>query len=221
MNNPLRYIDDDGRGVKEGISNWVDKTGFFFMRALFEPHKLALDVAKTALAYTDPGFRNYQSMVMGKAIDDFIQASWDEKVTSATELALDMAASAFVGSVTQKGLTSGFQAEGLGVLQSGNRVFDFFVEASTGKGNFGLGNLTRTEAANLGEGWVGKGAQIVTDKAGKIQAYVSADGSKVFRPSSLKLQSGKIQANFERRFYNERKKRWEVIANGHADIKDP
>jgi hypothetical protein len=84
-------------------------------------------------------------------------------------------------------------------------------DAATGKGNFGLGEATASEAAELGKAWVGSGARVASD--GKT--LVSADGLRVYRPPTFKPNLGKVQANFEQKVVSG----GQPISNGHLDIK--
>lgn len=90
-------------------------------------------------------------------------------------------------------------------------------DASKGKGNFGLGSGTKEQANEIGNAWVGKGAEIASD--GKT--LVSKDGLRQYRPPSPKnskhAKTGS-QANFERRFQGQKSKKWQ--GNGHMDIED-
>ena len=93
-------------------------------------------------------------------------------------------------------------------------------QATTGKGNFGVGTASRADAMRLGNAWVGNGSRV----AGDGRTLVSADGLRTFRPPSAKPNSPYattgVQANFEtleRRFFNG-VERLTVIRNGHLNI---
>jgi RHS repeat-associated protein len=88
---------------------------------------------------------------------------------------------------------------------------DILRLARLGKGNFGLGEATAQEAAELGKAWVGDGATVASD--GKT--LVSADKLRQYRPPELKPSIGKTQANFEAR--QQPFGQWQ--SNGHLDIK--
>ena len=87
-------------------------------------------------------------------------------------------------------------------------------DAAKGKGNFGLGSASRSEADALGKSWVGEGYKTASD--GKT--LISQDGLRQFRPPSTKpnspYASTGTQANFEQRLVPEG--RWQ--SNGHLDI---
>ena len=93
------------------------------------------------------------------------------------------------------------------------RMSGILRDAAKGKGNFGLGQATHSEAMELGRAWVGKGYSIASD--GKT--LVSADKLRVFRPPTYKPKLGKTQANFEWRNF----KGGEPTGNGHLDIITP
>ena len=86
-------------------------------------------------------------------------------------------------------------------------------DAAKGKGNFGLGTGTRSQADRLGKAWTGDGATLASD--GKT--LVSKDLLRQYRPPSFKGKLGKTQANFERRISGQTSKKWQ--SNGHLDIK--
>jgi RHS repeat-associated protein len=113
-NNPLRYVDDDGRGVKEGVANWVDRTGFAFVSLVLEPDKTIPRAASAVWnAVSNPGdtLRG-----IGAGLQGFANASLDDKVTIATEVALDVVVAGGVG----RGVRAGTAATELGV--SGGEV---------------------------------------------------------------------------------------------------
>lgn len=82
-------------------------------------------------------------------------------------------------------------------------------EAQVGRGMFGLGLATSTDAYIIGRAWVGEGYR--TNSQGML---ISKDGLRQYRPPNAKIKSGRYQANFESR--DVPKGRW--INNGHLDI---
>ena len=84
-------------------------------------------------------------------------------------------------------------------------------DAAKGKGNFGLGSGSASQATRAGESWVGEGYRIASD--GKT--LVSRDGLKTFRPPTWKPNEGKYQANFE---YWIGERVGKPFGNGHLDI---
>jgi RHS repeat-associated protein len=84
-------------------------------------------------------------------------------------------------------------------------------DATRGKGNYGLGSGTASQATRAGESWVGEGYRIASD--GKT--LVSRDGLRTFRPPTWKPNEGKYQANFE---YWIGERVGKPFANGHLDI---
>ncbi len=82
--------------------------------------------------------------------------------------------------------------------------------AAAGKGNFGLGSASASDAMRLGRSWVGDGYKVASD--GKT--LISSDGLRQFRPPSVKPTLNKTQANFEQRW--EPSGQWQ--GNGHLDI---
>ena len=92
-----------------------------------------------------------------------------------------------------------------------NEISGRLREAAKTKGNFGMGTATESEAMQLGESWVGKGATMSKDGV----AIISKDGLKQFSPPMMKSKINKIQANFQWR--NSGSKSWD--GNGHLEIK--
>lgn len=94
------------------------------------------------------------------------------------------------------------------------------VEASVlEKGSLTLkGRATRTEAADLGEVWVGPGCRAASDG----ETLVSADGLRTFRPPAPKENSPftdtGVQVNFEKRERIGGK--WSIRSNAHLDVSD-
>lgn len=86
-------------------------------------------------------------------------------------------------------------------------------DAGRGKGNFGLGEGTLSQANRAGESWVGDGYRVASD--GKT--LVSRDGLRTFRPPAWKPNLGKYQANFE---YWLEERVGKPFGNGHLDITD-
>uniref|UniRef100_UPI0011B0416B RHS repeat-associated core domain-containing protein n=1 Tax=Arthrobacter sp. GMC3 TaxID=2058894 RepID=UPI0011B0416B len=84
--------------------------------------------------------------------------------------------------------------------------------AARGKGNFGLGTSSESQALQAGESWLGPGHRLSSD--GK--ALISRDGLRGFRPPSWKGRLGKFQANFERWIPDQITGR--PMSNGHLDI---
>ncbi|HEY7009322.1 MAG TPA: hypothetical protein VH395_10295 [Jatrophihabitantaceae bacterium] len=86
-------------------------------------------------------------------------------------------------------------------------------EATTGKGNFGLGSATQEQADAAGRAWVGDNAILSSDRT----TWVSEDGLRQFRAPSFKPSLNRWQANFESREVP--RGPWQ--RNGHLDITDP
>jgi hypothetical protein len=84
--------------------------------------------------------------------------------------------------------------------------------------NFPIGKGTSAEAASLGQIWVGDGARPMTGVPG---GFVSADGTRVYRPPAAKPNTPAkfaptgVQANFQQL------QNGVVISNGHLNITQP
>lgn len=85
-------------------------------------------------------------------------------------------------------------------------------DAAKGKGNFGLGSGTASQAERAGQSWVGDGFSVASD--GKT--LISRDGLRQWRPPSYKPNLDKWQSNFESRLVP--RGQWQ--GNGHLDITD-
>jgi len=84
--------------------------------------------------------------------------------------------------------------------------------AAQGKGNFGLGSATASQAEQAGLSWVGEGYRVASD--GKT--LISQDGMRQFRPPSYKPRLGIYQANFQQKVPGQVARQW--FSNGHLDI---
>jgi hypothetical protein len=85
-------------------------------------------------------------------------------------------------------------------------------DAAKGKGNFGIGSATRSQADEVGRAWVGPNYKVASD--GKT--LVSQDGLRQYRPPSFKPRQGKVEANLEQRPAGQ--KAWQ--SNAHINIVD-
>jgi hypothetical protein len=94
---------------------------------------------------------------------------------------------------------------------STNNINSIVSNASKGTGNFGVGTASVSEANTAGAKWVGEGSRVSSN--GKT--WISADGTRQYRPPTIKSRSGRYQANFQSR--NGTSGEW--TNNGHLDIK--
>ncbi len=85
-------------------------------------------------------------------------------------------------------------------------------DATKGKGNYGLGSGTASQAERAGQAWVGEGHRVASD----AKTLISLDGLRQFRPPSFKPSLDSWQANFERRWTPGGQ--WQ--GNGHLDVTD-
>ena len=152
-------------------------------------------------------------LIGGKGINNVIKAV---KGTSAVANLSEKTAKA-ISTISQFVKTSKlakFAKSIKGIFKVGNdnwaKISGILRDAVRGKGNFGLGSATITEAEKAGLAWVGTGYKIASD--GKTM--ISSNGLRQYRPPSYKPKLGRTQANFEWRNINEG--RWQ--GNGHLDI---
>ncbi len=135
---------------------------------------------------------------------DVVAARTRESAFLAYDISVDKFHTYFVGErgVWVHNCASKGVAKEIGILR----------DAAKGKGNFGLGTGTRTEADKLGKAWVGDDYKIASD--GKT--LVGKDGLRQYRPPSYKGKLGKTQANFEQKIPGQKTKGWQ--SNSHLDV---
>lgn len=102
------------------------------------------------------------------------------------------------------------------------------AEAVKGSGvpnpNFSVGAGTAAEAEQLGKVWVGDGAKLVTNQKDCPGCWVSADGSRLYRPPTEKPNTPAqfnptgMQANFQILEVNPTTGKSVTISNGHMSI---
>lgn len=127
--------------------------------------------------------------------------------------------------LVSKGLGSLFGG-GARMTASEARISGVLREAATRKGNFGLGTLTRSEALQAGEAWVGPGFIKSIGQGGET-ILTSADGLRRYRDFMPKSgQFPGVQANLESLQLGQaftglqRSRNWSV--NGHITLQpDP
>jgi hypothetical protein len=109
------------------------------------------------------------------------------------------------------GLIGGFGVAAEGAADDWPVISGIVRDSGKGKGYFGLGEGTASQATRAGESWVGDGYRVASD--GKT--LVSRDGLRTFRPPSWKPGLRKYQANFE---YWLEERVGKPFGNGHLDI---
>jgi RHS repeat-associated protein len=208
-----RFLSIDPEGPQDGVPGSFNRYAY----ALNNPYR-----------YVDPDGRWAEDTVIGVASvsigayslgRNVSDGNWSAAAVDVGGLVLDGVAMALpvvpaaVGLAIQASRASSQAAQGAKSLA---RMSGQLRDAAKGKGNFGLGNATRSQAEELGKAWVGEGAKLASD--GKT--LISLDGLRQYRPPSTKPNSPHattgVQANLERRFKPEGQ--WQ--ANGHLDIVD-
>ena len=198
LNNPLRFVDPDGREGAELNQN----------RDI-----LAFASGRMSLA-------EYNARIQARAVGALIGLA---VVGVATAPALATEASIAIG---RCGTSAGCQnvVRGFAEAASGAppgamgsvpesdwaQLSGMLRSAARGKGNFGVGAATVEQAEAMGRAWVGEGATTVSE--GKI--LVSADKLRQYRAPSYKPNLARIQANLEGR--SEPAGAWQ--SNAHIDI---
>lgn len=90
--------------------------------------------------------------------------------------------------------------------------------SGTSNPNFPIGTGTAAEANRLGQAWVGDGARLTNNQKECPGCLVSADGTRIYRPPSVKPNTPAefnptgVQANFEQLSNGKR------ISNGHLVV---
>lgn len=141
-------------------------------------------------------------------IDGLTDGSLDSTKIGAKFLA-ETAATGFVGRLL---LEAGLLAFSAKTAEDWPVLSGIIRDAAKGKGNFGLGSGTASQAERAGQAWVGEDYMIASD--GKT--LVSSDGLRQWRPPSYKPNLGIWQSNFESRLIP--RGQWQ--SNGHLDITD-
>ena len=185
--NPLKYVDPTGENAVAAVGGLIYETYDAATGGTFDTCKITGALAD---GYNGEG-------------DGFASALAEDVLTFGAGA---LGAAVKLGNAIRAAAASKAAAREIGILR----------DAAKGKGNFGLGSGTRTEAKKLGDAWVGPGARLASD--GKT--LVSKDGLKVYRPPSSKPNSlhapTGTQANFERKLSPGGR----PIGNGHLDITD-
>ena len=191
-NNPLRYVDPDGRAsILTGDSMRA-------MAANMEANNAALGkvLINTVRAINSPGHMSAEQARAYYEQPDSPDQAFRMDVADLL-LTTGLAATLVRGS---PGAAAGDWAPLSNMLRAAGR----------GKGNLGVGSATAEQAAAMGNAWVGEGAALASE--GKTM--VSADGLRQYRPPSHKPNLGRVQANLEGR--SEAKGAWQ--SNAHVDI---
>jgi RHS repeat-associated protein len=106
LNNPLRYVDPDGRGVLEGLKRGIDSIGVGMITLVLKPDRVAAGAWHAASHPIQTG----RSIAAG--LNAFAHSSLDEKVTSVVSFAVPavlgggagaLGAGAGVGGITTLG----------------------------------------------------------------------------------------------------------------------
>ncbi len=198
LNNPLRYVDPDGR---------VERT--------------PIDARLIASARAAGGYKDDDPLAgyMSGAMLTLLAAPLAMLAVEFAPAFLIEAQIAGGGCAASPGCRGGIQdiAEGLSGTPPGPRgdwaqLSGALRQAARGKGNFGIGSATVEQAEAMGRAWVGEGATLASD--GKT--LTSANGLRQYRPPSYKPKLGRHQANLEGR--SEPAGQWQ--SNAHVDITD-
>lgn len=144
---------------------------------------------------------------VGLTVANVMQLGLDP-VTDGAEVA---DTTALVADVSATAGTDALSADAVGLSDA--EASGMLRDAAAGKGNFGVGTATSSEADGLGRAWVGNNYRVASD--GKT--LISENGLRQYRPPSYKPNLGSTQANLEGRW--EPSGQWQT--NGHVDIVNP
>ncbi len=196
-NNPYRFIDPDGRSHLEK-PNECDSACWEGRRRQTEERRKQREQEKRT--------QQAGEIAIGTLIAMMMQIP---------EMAPDGGSSDFnrMASIFMLETTTADATAGMTLVQE----MTILRQATTLKGNFGIGSGTVGDAQRLGQAFVGKGARLSSDG----RSLVSVDGLRVFRPPSLKPNSPYattgVQANFVR-LQAVPGRGPIIISNGHLDI---
>ncbi len=189
-NNPYLFKDPDGRESKFKIPQWLSN----------------ILVGRPS----ENGQRWEQQQVVRESFEGAVNHTVDTAPQAAAEVGgLLLTAAAFTPLVEVALPAKAFaSAERIGEMSGMLR------SAAIGKGNFGIGIASKSEAVAMGKAWAGANSRVSSN--GK--AIVSSDGLRQFRypsekPNSPHASTG-VQANFESR--SSVNDRW--TNNGHLDV---
>jgi filamentous hemagglutinin len=124
---------------------------------------------------------------------------------------------------TVPGLKGQLAAENLANIAAQDARLAKAVSGDGGKLNFSVGSGTAAEANQLGKTWVGDGAQLVADQVGCPGCWKSADGLRIYRPSTPKNAPSSfnptgVQANFVTLSVNPATGSSTIVGNGHLVV---
>jgi hypothetical protein len=158
LNNPLRYVDPNGEGVVEGAARWVNRTGGAFVSLVLEPERVIPAVAGNIWhAVTHPS--NTMSAI-GTGLTNFANASLDDKVTTLTEVSLDLGTAALTGGAS-RGTAIGTTLKELPILANAQNAAEALA-AKTGK-----------QTAMVGAAYDLKTGAVAVGKSGGIPGAVN------------------------------------------------
>lgn len=232
QNNPVMSIDPTGMvggpydemlAFGRGVLTELKSTAVGLYHMVAHHDQVVLGAADAAArTILDP--KGTAAAVGKNALDTVRAADTPEKqaelagrvVTGAAVLAAtEGLGEAGVGARAGELAEAGKVGEGAAVAGDWAELSGMLRSAASGKGNFGIGEATAEQAAEMGKAWVGDGARLSKDGS----TWVSKDGLRTYRSPSAKpnseLATTGVQANFERKL----KPGGRPISNAHLDIK--
>jgi RHS repeat-associated protein len=201
--NAVRYADADGRCPCEGDVPTL-------ARAFVDFSASVANLVLSSWAYTLDSSTKLQAQVYETNTSmgvEYVRVPVGGVAQEAKSTALDIvtvglnvmpAGRAGAGRALEQAAGKVVAAEVSTYRASTGRMVGALREASQGKGNFGVGTLTKAETQKVGEAWVGKGARA----SGNGKAMISQDGTRQYRPAtpkSSKFATTGTQANLQSR----------------------
>ena len=185
-NNPLRYVDPDGRDTLDLVVGFGEGVWSFAKGVVTASIAMVRDPIGSAKAVADEvRLLGYGVAHPGEVWDTYVGLVVSNHDADQPTLGGIFGQATTAAAVIVSPLAGEATGSNAAILNG----------AAKGSGNFGLGSASASDAMQLGKTWVGEGYRIASD--GKT--LISHDGLRQFRPPTFERKLDRVQANFERR----------------------